>query len=243
MCMTDSVDDHRRRCSAASHSTSMMRSARYLSQRDHRPQTSSRLNVASTPAADLSADRYGSSPAWQHRRPGADCLRNGRPMTRFPVVERTHDPAAEGRRPATTASRRPDDDGGLSAAGFSPTLVGDVREVRRLMTALQSRIAAKDAVELIARDWRLVAACLDRALFCVYCAVVAVSLGICFPRSEAWRHVSGIQRSREDIGGRTTTHPEGFTHVALLPCMFLISEHFKGAWPRNLAKFHTSWPL
>ena len=184
--MTDSVDDHRRRGSAASQSASVIRSERYLSHQDHRRQTSSRLNVATTPAAELSADRYGSSPAWQHRRPGADCLRNGRPMmTRFPVVERSQDPAAEGRRPATTPSRRADDDGGPSADGFSPTLVADVREVRRLMTALQSRIAAKDAVELIARDWRLVAACLDRALFCVYCAVVAVSLAVYFPRSEA----------------------------------------------------------
>jgi len=68
---------------------------------------------------------------------------------------------------------------------FSPTLMADVREVRRLMTALQSHLAAKDAIELVHRDWRLVATCLDRALFCLYCVVVAYSLAAYFPRSEA----------------------------------------------------------
>jgi len=126
-----------------------------------------------------------SASTWQHRRQGADCCRNGRPTTRCAVVERTQDAASEARQPGT-AALRPDDDGEiLSAAGFSPALISDVHEVRRLMTALQSRMAAKDVIELVARDWRLVATCLDRVLFCFYCAVVAVSLAVYFPRSEA----------------------------------------------------------
>lgn len=188
MCVTDSIDEPRTRCGASSKSPSVTRSAaRFLSQRDYRRQ-STRINVGTT-STNLSIDpsRRESPLAslGQHRRLGADCYRNGRPTTRCAVVERTQDAASEVRRQATVVLRANDDGGATSAAGFSPTLVSDVREVRRLMTALQSRIAAKDAAELIARDWRLVATCLDRIMFCFYCSVVAVSLAAYFPRSEA----------------------------------------------------------
>jgi len=168
----------RTRCSKASQSSSLLRSARRLSHHH------SQRVIVST---DLSIDpaRRESSPlfTWQHRRQGADCCRNGRPTTSSAVVERIRDTSADGRQPGTAPSRA-DDDGGVAAAGFSPTLVTDVREVRRLMTGLQSRIAAKDALEVVARDWRLVATCLDRTLFWFYCVVVAISLAAYFPRSE-----------------------------------------------------------
>jgi len=107
-------------------------------------------------------------------------------MTRSAVVERSQDLAPEMMRPAgATTDHEEDEIAAAMAAGFSATLISDVREVRKLMCALQSRFATKDAVEMVARDWRLVASCLDRALFCLYCVVVAVSLAVYFPRSEA----------------------------------------------------------
>jgi len=178
--MTDSLDERRPR---RFKSSSLTRSARVLAQHDHRCR-STRFNVGT----DLSSGRRESSAAsaWPHRRPpgAADCCRNGRSTTlRSAVIERAQDDI---RRPGPTERRSATDDGAsAAAAGFSPTLMTDVREVRRLMTALQSHFAAKDAVELVARDWRLVATCLDRSLFCLYCVVVAVSLVANFPSSEA----------------------------------------------------------
>ena len=166
--MTDHIDEPPTR---RSNSASLMRSAHRLSHHERRCKAL-RVNVNE------------SNTWWQQRRQAAAA--NGRPTTRCAVIERSHDAASEhSERPGTAAATvRPDDDG-LSAAGLSPTLVSDVHEVRRLMSALQSRMDAKDAVELVARDWRLVATCLDRILFCVYCVVVALSLIAYFPRSEA----------------------------------------------------------
>jgi len=178
MCMTDSLDEPPTRRVVTSKSPSALRSAHRLSHHDRRCKSLS---------TDSGRRDCSSAPTWQHRRPGADSYRNGRPTARYAVVERPTDPAAEPRKPGTTAPVRPDEDdaGEISAAGLSPTLISDVHEVRRLMAALQSRMNAKDAVEQVARDWRLVATCLDRILFCLYCAVVAVSLAVYFPRSEA----------------------------------------------------------
>jgi len=181
MCLTDSLDERRPR---RAKSTSLTRSARFLAHHDHRCRST---RFSAEQPSTVSGRRDPPSPAWSLRRPGivaADCCRNGRPTTRSSLIDRDRDDVRG--RPATT-DRRPPDDGAaaLAAAGFSPTLMADVREVRRLMTALQTHFAAKDAVETVARDWRLVATCLDRALFCVYCVVVAVSLTVYFPRGDA----------------------------------------------------------
>ena len=165
MCLTDHIDEPPTR---RTKSSSAMRSAHRLSHHDRRCKAL-RVNVDES--------------TWQLRRQAAV---NGRPTIRCAVIERTQDVASEVReRPGAAAAAVQADDDGLSAAGFSPTLMSDVREVRRLMSALQSRMDAKDAAELVARDWRLVATCLDRILFCVYCVVVALSLVAYFPRSEA----------------------------------------------------------
>jgi len=184
MCMTDSLDEPRTRRAAASKSPVVIRSSRLLSHYDRRCQ-SARVNIGAC-SNELSTDfgrrkSFPASSTWQYRRPGDDYYRNGRPTPRCPVVQRAQDAAVEVRQPATAARRSDDDVSVALAAGFSPTLVSDVREVRRLMNALNSHVAAKDAIELVARDWRLVATCIDRTLFCFYCTVVAVSLAAFFP--------------------------------------------------------------
>ena len=192
LCMTDSIDEQQTRRGVERKSP--LRSARLISHDERRCR--SPRDAGSSIETSTDAVRRRSSPAstlhWQHRHSAAEWCRNGRPSTRSAIIERTQDAAAAAaaadvRHSVTAGPRRRLDDDDVAtatAAGFSATLISDVREVRQLMTALQSRMAAKDAVEEVARDWRLVASCLDRSLFCVYCAVVAVSLAAYFPRSE-----------------------------------------------------------
>ena len=59
----------------------------------------------------------------------------------------------------------------------------EVKEIRRALRSFMARLQEKDAVAKVMMEWRIVALVLDRLFFCMYLAIIIVSLCTIFPKS------------------------------------------------------------
>jgi len=59
----------------------------------------------------------------------------------------------------------------------------DLVEIRTMLATYMKRLADKDAMASVTKEWRIVAKVFDRLFFFFYCATILVSLGTIFPRA------------------------------------------------------------
>lgn len=79
-------------------------------------------------------------------------------------------------------------------------LENDLREIRRAIRTLMTRLSEKDAVGRIAREWRIVALVLDRIFFWFYfIVIITAGLALLLPKGPTQTVEEVILREREEF--------------------------------------------
>ena len=74
--------------------------------------------------------------------------------------------------------------GGAGGGGgaHNVTLENDVREIKKMLRTYITRLNENEYKSKINKEWRIVARVLDRLFFCLYVAVIVLSLATIFPK-------------------------------------------------------------
>lgn len=67
-----------------------------------------------------------------------------------------------------------------SLSGHFDNMSSDVKEIKAYLKNMLDRVADKEAKEVIAREWRIVALVLDRLFFFLYLLAIAISVCVVF---------------------------------------------------------------
>lgn len=70
----------------------------------------------------------------------------------------------------------------MSPIHLKHSIQRDVRDIRNLIRGMQTKLQAKDALNVVVSEWRAIAMVMDRVFFIVYVLVVVASVATIFPQ-------------------------------------------------------------